>query len=53
MLAWIDRGAEALVKLDRIGKELADALRAEAQRRSASKSWFGHISFFSAVGRKP
>ncbi len=53
MLGWIDRGADALVKLDRIGNELADALRAEAQRRSASRSWFGHISFFSALGQKP
>ncbi len=53
MLTWIDRGADALVKLGRIGSELADALRIEAKRRSTSKSWFGHISFFSILGRKP
>ena len=53
MLAWIDRGADALVKIGRIGNELSEALRVEAKRRSASKSWFGHISFFSALGRKP
>jgi arsenite methyltransferase len=53
MLGWIDRGADALVKLGRIGNELSEALRVEARRRSASKSWFGHISFFSELGRKP
>jgi ubiquinone/menaquinone biosynthesis C-methylase UbiE len=53
MLGWIDRGADALVRLGRVGKEFADALRVEARRRSESRSWFGHISFFSAVGRKP
>ena len=34
-------------------QELSEALRVEAKRRSASKSWFGHVSFFSALGRKP
>jgi hypothetical protein len=53
MLAWVDRGADALVKLGRIGNDLSEALRVEAKRRSASKSWFGHVSFFSALGRKP
>ncbi len=53
MLGWVDRGADALVKLGRIGNDLSKALREEAQRRSASKSWFGQISFFSAFGRKP
>ena len=53
MLGWVDRGANALVKLGRIGDELSEALRAEARRRSASRSWFGHIAFFSALGRKP
>lgn len=52
MLTWVDRGAEALVQLGRIGSELSDALRAEAARRSASGRWFGHISFFSVLGRK-
>ena len=53
MLTWIDRGADALVKLGRIGSDLSEALRAEAKRRSASRRWFGHISFFSALGHKP
>src|SRR5262249_15235730 len=53
MLGWIDRGADALVTIGRIGNELSEALRVEAKRRSASKSWFGHISFFSVLGRKP
>jgi SAM-dependent methyltransferase len=52
MLTWIDRGADALVKIGRIGNELAEALRVEAKRRSASKSWFGHVTFFSVLGRK-
>jgi len=53
MLTWIDRGADALVRNGRIGNELSEALRGEAKRRSASRSWFGQISFFSALGRKP
>jgi ubiquinone/menaquinone biosynthesis C-methylase UbiE len=53
MLTWVERGADALVKLGRIGNELSEALHAEAKRRSASKSWFGHRAFFSVLGRKP
>jgi ubiquinone/menaquinone biosynthesis C-methylase UbiE len=53
MLTWIDRGSDALVNAGRIGKETADALKAEARRRSESKSWFGHIAFASIQGRKP
>jgi SAM-dependent methyltransferase len=53
MLTWVDRGADALVRIGRIGIDLAEALRMEAKRRSASRSWFGHISFFSVLGRKP
>jgi hypothetical protein len=36
-----------------IGKETAEALKAEAQRRSEEKKWFGHIAFASVLGRKP
>jgi ubiquinone/menaquinone biosynthesis C-methylase UbiE len=53
MVTWIDRGAEALVQAGRIGRETAEALKAEARRRSTAKAWFGHIAFASVWGRKP
>ena len=53
MLTWIDRGADVLAQTGRIGKEHAEALKTEAKRRSASKTWFGHIAFASVLGRKP
>jgi SAM-dependent methyltransferase len=53
MLTLIDRGAEALLHDGRISSETAAALKAEAQRRSATKTWFGHIAFASLLGRKP
>jgi ubiquinone/menaquinone biosynthesis C-methylase UbiE len=53
MLTWIDRGADALLNAGRISNETAAAFKTEARRRSATKSWFGHIAFASVVGRKP
>jgi SAM-dependent methyltransferase len=53
MLTWIDRGAEVLLRAGRISEETADALKAEASRRSAARAWFGHIAFASLLGRKP
>ena len=53
MLTWVDRGADVLLHGGRIGKETAEALKAEAQRRSATKVWFGHIAFASVLGQKP
>lgn len=53
MLTWIDRGADVLVQAGRIGTETAEALKAEARRRSAARAWFGHIAFASVLGRKP
>jgi ubiquinone/menaquinone biosynthesis C-methylase UbiE len=53
MLTWVDRGADALMQAGRIGPETAAALKAEAQRRSAAKVWFGHIPFASILGLKP
>lgn len=53
LIAWVERGADALVQAGRIGKETADALKAEVQRRNETKSWFGHIAFASIQGRKP
>jgi len=52
MLTWIDRGADVLFQSGRIGKDMADALKAEARRRSETKAWFGHIAFASVLARK-
>jgi SAM-dependent methyltransferase len=53
MLTWIERGADVLLQTGRVGKEVADALKAEARRRSTTKAWFGYIAFASVLGRKP
>ena len=53
MLTLIDRGADILVSSGRIGVELATALKAEAQRRAQSHEFFGHIAYFSLIGRRP
>jgi ubiquinone/menaquinone biosynthesis C-methylase UbiE len=53
MMAWIERGADALMRAGSISLETADVLKAEAQRRNANRTWFGHISFASILGRKP
>jgi len=52
MLTWIDRGADVLHQTGRIDKGMADALKAEARRRSTAKIWFGHIAFASVLARK-
>ena len=52
MLTWIERGADVLLQTGRIGEEKAEALRAEARRRSENKQWFGHIAFASLLARK-
>lgn len=52
MLTWIDRGADVLAQTGRIGTEHAEALKAEARRRGASGTWFGHIAFACVLGRK-
>ena len=53
MLTWIDRGADALLGAGKIDSDAAHAHKAEAQRRSIEKTWFGHIAFASILGRKP
>ena len=53
MLTWIDRGAEALLQAGRLDRNAAEALKAEARKRSADGKWFGHIAFASVLGRKP
>ena len=52
MSTWIDRGADALLREGRIAPEHAEALKAEAKRRSSERCWFGHIAFASVLGRK-
>jgi len=53
MLTLIDRGADFLVSSRRIGADSAAALKAEARRRAESHEFFGHIAYFSLVGRRP
>ena len=52
LLTWIDRGADVLVQSGRISSETAEALKAEARRRSKAREWFGHIAFASILARK-
>jgi SAM-dependent methyltransferase len=53
MLGITDRGADALVAAGRVGRELAEALKAEARRRVAERAFFGHVAYASLVARKP
>ena len=53
MLAIVDRGADVLVATGRLGPDTADALKAEARRRSDAGEFFGHIAYASLVARKP
>ena len=43
---------DVLVQNGRISSESAEALKAEARRRSKRKEWFGHIAFASVLARK-
>ncbi len=53
MLALVDRGADLLVSSGRLAEGGADALKAEARRRSDAGEFFGHIAYASLLGRKP
>jgi ubiquinone/menaquinone biosynthesis C-methylase UbiE len=53
MLSWIERGADVLAQGGCISAETAQALKAEARRRSDESQWFGHIAFASLIARKP
>jgi SAM-dependent methyltransferase len=53
LLTIIDRGADTLLATGRAGAELAEALKAEARRRSDAGEFFGHISYASLIARKP
>ena len=53
MLTIIDRGAAALLASARIDADVAEALKAEARRRSDARTFFGHIAYASLIARKP
>jgi len=53
MLTWVDRGADALAQSGRIANDTAEALKAEARRRTGIASWFAHIAFASVIARRP
>ena len=53
MFAIVDRGADALLASGRITLEAADALKAEARRRSDAGEFFGHIAYASLIAQKP
>lgn len=50
---WFRRGADGLVKEGRIGPELAEALKAEIERRVAAGTYFGGMKYDSLISRKP
>jgi hypothetical protein len=53
MLTIIDRGADILAQLGRIGSELAAALKAEGRRRAEAGAFYGQIAYAHLVARKP
>jgi arsenite methyltransferase len=53
MVSIADRGVDTLAASGRIGRELADALKAEARRRVEGGSFFGHIAYASLIAGKP
>jgi SAM-dependent methyltransferase len=53
LLSIVTRGAAALVADGVVGTELADALVAEAERRTRNGSFFGFIAYTSLVATRP
>jgi ubiquinone/menaquinone biosynthesis C-methylase UbiE len=53
MLALVERGAAWLTASGTIADETAEAMRAEAQRRSDAGEFFGHIAYVSVIATKP
>jgi ubiquinone/menaquinone biosynthesis C-methylase UbiE len=53
LLTLVDRGADALANGGTIGRELAEALKAEARRRVEAGGFYGSITFASLIARKP
>jgi ubiquinone/menaquinone biosynthesis C-methylase UbiE len=52
MLSIAERGADALSATGRIGRELGDALKAEARRRVDAHCFFGHVAYASVAATK-
>jgi hypothetical protein len=48
-----DRSADILCASGEISDQAATALKAEAQRRSETGAFFGHIAYVSLSARKP
>lgn len=53
MLSVVDRGIDVLRERAEIGDETASALQAEARRRVAAGTFFGHIAYASLTAHKP
>ena len=53
LLTLVDRGADVLANSGTIGRELAEALKAEARRRVEAGGFYGSITFASLIARKP
>ena len=51
-MSWIERGAGALLQTETIGSELADALKAEGQRRAEAGTFFGYMAYASLAAKK-
>jgi ubiquinone/menaquinone biosynthesis C-methylase UbiE len=51
-MSWIERGADALVAQEMIGPDLANALKAEANRRAECGTFFGYMGYASMIARK-
>lgn len=52
-LTWIDRGADAMAQKGSIGRELAEALKAEGRRRAESGAFYGYMAYASLTATKP
>lgn len=52
-MSWVDRGADALLSQNRIGTELAEALKAEGRRRSDAGTFFGYMAYAALTAQKP
>jgi ubiquinone/menaquinone biosynthesis C-methylase UbiE len=53
MLTLVDRGADALELMGRVGPDLCASLKAEARQRVEAEAFFGFIGFVSFIARKP
>jgi len=52
-MGWVDRGADALSTQNRIGTELAEALKAEGRRRADAGTFFGYMAYAALTAQKP